>query len=358
MISKLEWTKRHPFSDEIGDGFDPAIPYQMIPVGGTRPMGLRTGMYPVELTVGIDVSCGMENFHAVDPMGMHLPDVPPGTTKSAKLPPNTAVYFDLRGGGAHSSGKLRVHEIVDGRTLSYASLDMLISVMQEKTASFTPCYVFDEINPDDGSRAPYDAALQSADKIFFTQANVHIRRPAGAKILNVPGSLGAAFDPIDDVRVRRVLTQAVDELGAGVFRENTSAVIFHLPMIILGWGPRNAQKQFISRERPLAVTVHYVLDGKPCDVIWVSAAYPETDSQLAHTLPHEIGHFLGLEHLPQEETDVFPKGMPDGPKNAKYKEPWLHNLMFPTNFVLSKRMNGSQVERAHLGRPDRYRFPV
>jgi hypothetical protein len=32
------------------DGFDQAIPYQMIPVGGTREMGVQTGDFKAEMS--------------------------------------------------------------------------------------------------------------------------------------------------------------------------------------------------------------------------------------------------------------------------------------------------------------------
>ena len=76
------------------------------------------------------------------------------------------------------------------------------------------------------------------------------------------------------------------------------------------------------------------------------------------TALHEIGHVLGLEHLPEREKDVFPQGMPLAQRQAKAEEPFLHNLMFPTNLLLSNRLNGSQIERANIGRPNRPRITV
>src|SRR5262249_41958548 len=83
--------------------------------------------------------------------------------------------------------------------------------------------------------------------------------------------------------------------------------------------------------------------------------------RITHTLPHEIAHVLGLEHLPEKETSVFPKGTPKPQKDAQIDLPvldWIHTLMFPSNLLGSQWLNASQIERAHVGRPNRSRTPV
>ena len=54
----LQWTKDMS-KDGVGDGWDPTIPYQLIPVQRKRFMSFRNSSRTVKLEVSQNVSCGL-----------------------------------------------------------------------------------------------------------------------------------------------------------------------------------------------------------------------------------------------------------------------------------------------------------
>ena len=169
----LRWTK--PMSkDGIGDGWDPSIPYQLLPTARTRFMMLETGNQPVHLEVTQGVSCGLTNFHVIRPFGKAIPGLPTTTSavKSVVIPANVEVQFDLSAGAAPGQGFLRVHTLFNGVKSPSPTLEMVLSVKLRTSRNFLACFVFDRINPDTGVRAPVDTAIEATNKIFHEQANI------------------------------------------------------------------------------------------------------------------------------------------------------------------------------------------
>jgi hypothetical protein len=340
--------------DDTNDGYDASIPYQMVPQQRERYMMLQTGKVGVEMTVALGAPCGLSNFHVTRPLGKVVPGLPTraSATQRVVIPANTEVHFDITGGNRTGHGLLQVRQMLGNGKPARPELEMLLSVKERTTRNFLACYVYDPINVDSGVRSPVKVAIETANRIFAEQANVLILMNGQPGSVTLKGSIGAEFDAQDGPLVRRLLTKTMEVYGPEVFDWHT-AVIFLFPVPVLG-----ATKKDGTRSRPIAVTVPYSMDGKNCDTILVAASTPVLDLQLGHNLAHEIGHELGLGHLPDEEENVFPKDMPKPQKDAKNQEIWLHNLMFPTNLVLSNRLNGFQIEKIRVDNPNRPRITV
>jgi hypothetical protein len=341
--------------DDTNDGYDASIPYQMVPQGRERYMKLETGNVSVEMTVALGAPCGLSNFHVTRTWGK-VPGLPTraSATQRVVIPANTEVQFDITGGYSEGHGLLQVRQMLGNGRPPRPELEMLLSVKERWSRNFLACYVYDKWNVDSGVRSPVKAAIETAHGIFHEQANVIILMNGQPGSLTLTGSIGPEFDVADKDLVKRLLKQTMDVHGQDVFDRHT-AVIYLVPVPVLGGWKKDG-----TRDRPIAINVHYEWKKKNCHTIFVAAptAASKTvlDLQLGHNLAHEIGHELGLEHLPEDEADVFPKDMPKPQKDAKKQEIWIHNLMFPSNLMLSNRLNGLQIEKIRVGRPNRPRI--
>jgi hypothetical protein len=347
----LQWTKQVN-RDGVGDGYDANIPYQMVPRGEARFMTLETGPFPVEMTVGAGVSCGLTNFRGIRPFGSTVPGLPDSSraTQKVTIPANIEVQFDIGSGVVPGHGILEVRQLQGGRPSPRPELAMILSVKARTSRNFLVCHVFDAVNIDTGVRPSIDLALQTAKRVFAEQSNILILTSGDPVTVTMRGSMGTTFDPLGKPLVRRLLTATRKQHGANVFDRHT-AVIFMLPVPVVLVDGKGESSSL------LGVAVPYEMDGKAFETILVSAGTASRQLQLGHTLAHEIGHVMNLEHLPETEAEVFPKGMPAAEKQAKFQEFRIRNLMFPTNFVQSNRLNGFQIERIFVPR-DRGRITV
>lgn len=346
------------FRDSVGDGYDPVTPYQMIPQLGRRYMMLQTGRLSAELKV-VKASCGLTNFRVVRPFGQVVPTLPDSskTTQTVVVPANIEVQFDMTSGIHAGVGSLEIRELHGTLKSSAPDIEILIEVRERTARNFQVCYVFDPIHPDQGVRLSIDAAFDQAKKIFLEQANIIILKTgAPVTVTLTGGAMGAEFDAAKRDLVRRLLETTKLRHGNGIFQSNTS-VIYIFPVPVLGSVDDDDPTK---RVRPLAISVPYKMDGERCETILVAPPASSDDAaELGRILAHEIGHTLGLEHLPMRETDAFPNGMPKAQRDAKSDaEVWLHNLMFPSNFVKSNRLNFTQIARCSVGRPDRPHITV
>jgi hypothetical protein len=81
-----------------------------------------------------------------------------------------------------------------------------------------------------------------------------------------------------------------------------------------------------------------------------SLAFKEALNSLTASVAHEIGHALGLHHIPERLTRA---DIPDSQRNKEEPDPdtfpfFMRTLMFPFTFMRSLRMNRVQIELLHL----------
>jgi hypothetical protein len=342
----LGWTKPQ-FKDDIEDGYDASLPYQMVPKLGKRYMMLRTGPLRVEMTVARGLSCGLTNFHVTWPFGKVVPELPkPGATvRTQVVPANTEVQFDIQAGAAPGHGFIDVHQLHPGGLKSPSpELQLLVSVKDRKTRNFLVCDLFDDIHNDIGVRARIEPAFAAAKRVFTEQANIAILKTDDVQVA-IDGSTGATFDFQDKKLMRRVLKATKEKHGKDVFSNNT-AVIFLIQVPIETTLKKDGKKHI-----PLGSSPTYLWQGKFHRTILLRPASATTDFLLPITLPHEMGHVMGLEHVPASVEAELPKDMPLPQKQAKAEQPWLHNLMFPAALFGSQRLMSFQIEHLHQTRP-------
>jgi hypothetical protein len=344
-----EWRKFYA-ADAIGDGYDPEYkprPYQMVPLGGRRGMIIKTGTNQVRLRIegehgGSRLSCGLSNFHVV-PFNIPSNGLPREgqVTQEVTLPANAEIHFELYGGGFPGTGYLRAYEIHETspnvKVTKYLD-EIRVTVRRETFKFFQVCHLYDTIHRDDGNPFHMRPAINEVDQIFSQQANIRIMAGSDIKLI-LDGSIGTNFDIVNWMLIARVIDSLKIKWGALIF-QRYSAVILMVPVPVLG----ALNKATNTRDLPLAISIPYRHNGEVCEIILVSSKDPDAIASLGRVLAHEIGHRLGLEHLPEYESNVVDPRLPVEQKMEKTRVFWQHNLMFPVNYVRSRRLNSSQIE--------------
>lgn len=333
-----------------GDGFDPDASYQMVPFGGTRDIAVQTGDFDAELELPPTNITAMSNFRILqqsgpNPLSLGLPG--PGLRSlKVKIPSRSIVQFTLHG-DAVGNIHLLARDLPSGAAPLKPDFDLLVGVKPNERRNFAVCHLFDTVNRDIGRRPDVSSWLPTANNVFERQANFTIvdTAPRAAHTLTMPGSSGKVFNFRDKKLVGRLVRQLELQLPTVVAQNHAIVMSLKVPIstsfmikgkkkVVSPW----AYSMFIERES----------DKKHFTIILVTPNRPGEAPMLETIVPHEIGHTLGLDHFPEQEP-IFPKHKAPDPRTLPF---WMHNLMFPTVFIRSGRLNALHIEILH------YKYPV
>jgi hypothetical protein len=354
-------TDRDPI-DRRSDGFDPLIPYQMIPLGETREMVVQTGDFKAEMSFTKPDISNMSNFRILSQSQPNLFPLPgPGVfVRRVALPERSVVQFTLDG---RSLGVT----ILEGRDrpglgapLLKPDVNLRISVKGTVTRRVAVCYVFDRIHPDTGARQDFAGHLAEVHNVYHDQANFSIVNIDGAsastpaaRTITLTGTMGKVFELTDTKLIGRVIN-GFESKFPGVFAQ-THCVVMSIPV------PLRIKKLPKNRIGGINIVMHQKTTGRKFNLLLGGTPLAKASRNqggprvtpvrlLRHTMAHELGHSLGLSHNPAEVAQL-PQLEIGKEINPVFFQPVFHNLMFPVNFIFSDRINGAQVEILHLTPP-------
>lgn len=337
------------------DGFDPLVPYQMIPIGGTREMVVETGDFKAEMQLIEPDITSMSNFRILKEATPKLFPLPgPGVeVRRLALPERSTVQFTL-------SGRKQGMTTLEGRDRPVGGpplkkeLDLLISVKGPISAKVAVCHLFDRIHPDKGAHTDFSDHLAEAHRVFFDQANMTINNIDGngavARAITISGTIGKTFGLLDRDLIRKI-TSEIEAKHPSVLRQ---AQIIVLPSPV----PLVVSKKDSKDNRPIGMGVRWIRSQDSRGFTFVILG-PQLAPQKAskgggvsparifrNTLIHELGHCLGLRHHPSEFKDL-PPALIGKDINPAFFQSKFHNLMFPGTLVVSDSINFAQVEQLH-----------
>jgi hypothetical protein len=331
------------------DGFDPAVPYQFIPLSGDRPMGVRTFDFKTLVEVSQPAICKMSNFRIVRQTVPNITPVPfpaPGMLVSRMaFPAHSHVTFSLHGVAEGKTLLRGRDQRPDVEVMPGAKYALEISVHRPKLKRFATCYIFDRINQDSRRRLDFGPMFRDINHAFESQASMTIENiDAGIAasgnirqvVLDVPLRGGFEFRNRD---VYSHFIEKFEEAHPGVLRSVEGlVVVLPVPMSVQG-----RATALVGRFQQL----RRASDGSDISLILISSiAFAELENVTA-TVAHEIGHALGLRHLPEE---VRRADIPESERGKENPDPdafpfFMRTLMFEFTFMRSLRLNKEQVER-------------
>lgn len=359
IIKPLAGPNPNTSPDRRTDGFDHAIPYQMIPVGGVREMGLQTGDFKAEMSFTRPDISSMSNFRVLSATSPKLFPLPgPGVfVNRIALPERSFIQFTLRGRAAGMT-------ILEGRDrpteapLLKPDFKLHVSVLPSVTRKIATVYAFDRINRDRGTRIDMAGHLANTHKVFHDQANftiVNIDGPAAssraARKVTLNGTMGKAFELLNK-KVLRLLIQAIESAFPRLFIEVHCVIIpVPLPIVLKGKAGIVGVNLRLADSKTQRIFNTLMIGAQRRRPPAKQGGSQPTPSQLLqNAVAHELGHSLGLKHHPSEVAQLPPK-IVRGDINPEFFKPDFHNLMFPTQLIVSERLNGVQVEILHEFHP-------
>ncbi len=360
LVKPLSELDRPPPSDNptmhSTDGFDPLMPYQMIPLGKSREMVVQTGDFKAELNLVMGDISSMSDFRILRQTSPSLFPLPgPGVpVRRIALPERSVVQFTLFGRAPGLTVLEGRDRPVGGPPLK-PDLQLLIAVKTLQIRRVAVCYLFDRVNRDTGARGDFVGHIEASNKVYLDQANFGVINIDGvaantqARTLTLNGTMGKTFDLIDHQLIGRI----IDGLDAKfpTLRRDANVIILPIPVPlvvkkkeansqILGmgitWRKANGQRFNFLFLGPKIVLPKAKQGGHR----------PSPLRQLRNTISHELGHLLGLRHHPAEIVDL-PPTLIGKEINPVFFNASFHNLMFPTTLIVSDRLNGAQVEDLH-----------